>query len=91
MNLYYEPEKFGLSIVAELETSSGSYEFDTIVVFKDAEGRKFWLRDAGCSCPTPFEDFGVSDLVPLNVDTLRLEDMREADPGETQEFFEKIR
>lgn len=61
-NVYYNPEAFGLTPVAELECSSGGYEFDTIVVWSDATGTLLWAHDAGCSCPTPFEDHDVSTL-----------------------------
>ena len=56
-NLYYHPEHSGLKTVGELEYSSGSYEFDTRVVWFEASGnRLLTARDSGCSCPTPFED-----------------------------------
>lgn len=61
-NVYYDPDKFGLTTVGEVEFSSSSYEFDTTVVWRDAAGRLLWADDAGCSCPTPFEGVGVNDL-----------------------------
>lgn len=62
MNIYYDPEKFGLKVVGELEYSSGSYEFDTRVVWMQKDTNKLLtLRDSGCSCPTPFESFGIAD------------------------------
>jgi hypothetical protein len=33
MNIYYEPDKFGLAIVGELEYGGG-FDYDTFVVFK---------------------------------------------------------
>lgn len=58
-DVYYNPEKFGLTKVAELDFSSGSYEFDITAVFtKDDEpGKFYWASDSGCSCPSPFENF----------------------------------
>lgn len=58
-NPYYNPEKSGLEKVAELDFSSGSYEFDITAVWvkKDAPGKFYWASDSGCSCPSPFEDF----------------------------------
>ena len=56
MNPYYDCEKCGLDLVGEIDYSSGSYEFDTRVVWKrKKDGRLLTARDAGCSCPTPFE------------------------------------
>lgn len=62
-NIYYNPEKFGLVIVGEVEFSSDSYGFDTSVVWRDVEtGALYYGDDSGCSCPCPFEDTGCADL-----------------------------
>ena len=61
-NIYYNPEKFGLEVVDSLEYSSGCYEFDTRVIWKQkATGKLLTLADSGCSCPTPFESYGIED------------------------------
>lgn len=61
-DVYYQPEKFGLSIVAE-DDQGGSYEFDKFVVWADVNRNYYWATDSGCSCPSPFEDYtSVSDL-----------------------------
>lgn len=71
-NVYYDPEKFGLRIVGEAEFSSGSYEFDTSIVWQDVEtGAMFYADDAGCSCPIPFDSLGRDDLTRIN----RLQDL----------------
>lgn len=54
-DVYYQPEKFGLTPVAEIDYSSGSYEFDIRVVWQHSSGLLFTARDSGCSCPSPFE------------------------------------
>lgn len=73
-NIYYNPEHFGLEIVAQIEYSSGCYEFDTRVVWKQKSSRKcFTARDSGCSCPTPFEDYHMGNIEPLNFQALRQE------------------
>ena len=73
-NVYYNPEHFGLEIVAEIEYSSGCYKFDTRVVWKQKNSRKcFTARDSGCSCPTPFEDYHMGNIEPLNFQVLRQE------------------
>lgn len=73
-NVYYEPEKFGLTVVGELEYSSGDYEFDTRVVWQHADGKFYTARDSGCSCPVPFEDYQtLNDIELLDVDALQQE------------------
>jgi hypothetical protein len=61
--MYYDPEKFGLTTIGEIDWSSGSYEFNLTVVWKrNADGTFVYCEDSGCSCPSPFEDEGVDDL-----------------------------
>jgi len=68
MNIYYNPDKFGLETFDEIDTG-GSWEFDTFVVFKRvSDGALFWSRDSGCSCPTPFDHIGINDLNPITKD-----------------------
>ncbi|MFZ2992459.1 MAG: hypothetical protein WA061_01975 [Microgenomates group bacterium] len=97
-NPYYNPEKCGLEIVAQIDLSSGSYEFDYIVVWKAKNGKIYTASDSGCSCPTPFEDFhSLSDLTEMNQSTV-LDSMKErirnssyVSPVDAQEFMYKIR
>jgi len=75
-NIYDNPEKHGLKVVAELEYSDGNYRFDTRVVWRHEEtGILYTARDMGCSCPAPFEDYNkLSDLEQLaSLDTLHNE------------------
>ena len=61
-DVYYQPEKFGLTIVAE-DDQDDSYGFDKFVVWKDVNSNLYWSTDSGCSCPSPFEAHGaVADL-----------------------------
>lgn len=63
MNVYYDPEKFDLSPVGDIDFSSGSYEFDMTVVWRrGSDGLFFYADDSGCSCPAPFESVGINDL-----------------------------
>lgn len=64
VNIYYSPEKFGLEPVGEIDWSSGCFEFDYTTVWRDVEtGNLYYGEDAGCSCPSPFEDVrGINDL-----------------------------
>lgn len=66
-NIYYSPEKFGLTTVGEIELSDGCYQFDTIVLFRNAAGDLLYAHDSGCSCPCPFESHGVDDLTPCTL------------------------
>lgn len=70
-DIYYHPEKYDLTIVGELDETDLSYEFNMLVVWeRKADGALFYGEDSGCSCPSPFESFGVSDLEPINRETL---------------------
>lgn len=65
-NVYYSPEKYGLRTIGEIDFSSGSYEFDILVVFQDVEtGKFYYAEDSGCSCPSPFEDHDRTTLTPF--------------------------
>lgn len=66
-NLYYAPKDFGLEVVDSLETKGRSYEFDIVLVLRDAHGNHFWTQDAGCSCPTPFEGHSLESLDRLTM------------------------
>lgn len=62
-DVYYNPDKFGLTIIGEVEWSEPCYSFDTTVVWKHEDGTFYWASDSGCSCPTPFEDYtSLEDL-----------------------------
>lgn len=65
-NPYSTPEKFGLITVGEIDFSDGCYNYDTTVVLRRvSDGVFFHLSDAGCSCPSPFEDTKLSDLTEI--------------------------
>lgn len=64
---YYQPEKFGLTIT-ESEDRGGAWEFDMFVIWQDEEGHAYWGQDAGCSCPSPFEN--VTNIDQLEHGTL---------------------
>jgi hypothetical protein len=71
-NIYYNPEKFGLATVGEIDWSSGSYEFDITVVLKRiSDGQLFYAEDSSCSCPTPFETHELKDLTPCSPQELQ--------------------
>ncbi len=60
-NVYNSPEKFGLTLIDQLDLAGG-YEYDTVLVF-EKEGKLYWAHDSGCSCPIPFESYkSIEDL-----------------------------
>lgn len=66
MNIYHDPEKYGLLTIGEIDWSSGCYEFDLTTVWKrESDGRFVYAEDSGCSCPSPFEDTGINELTVL--------------------------
>lgn len=93
-NIYYTPEKYGLELVGENDEGA-SYEFDKVLVLKDKAGNLFMLHDAGCSCPIPFENKGVDDLIELkDIDELRrfAENRHYAGPGpDFHDLLNKVR
>lgn len=64
-DVYHQPEKFGLTPVAEIDYSSGQYEFDLRVVWRHSSGILLTARDSGCSCPSPFEDLSSLEATEL--------------------------
>lgn len=62
-NIYYNPADFGLETVGEFDWAEPDYSFDLCVVWKEKRGRYFVGNDSGCSCPSPFEDMKMEDLM----------------------------
>lgn len=60
-NVYYNPEKYGLTIIGEVSWWQPCYGFDFTLVLMDEEGKFWWGRDSGCSCPEPFENHKFPD------------------------------
>lgn len=96
MNVYYNPEDFGLIPVAELELTEPDYSFDTVVVWIHPEsGLIYWAHDSGCSCPLPFEDFtsleSLSLVFPDTYDELRRYVEHSYSAAERASFLRKVR
>lgn len=70
-NVYYSPEKWGMSIFDQIDTA-GAWEFDMFVIWeKDDDNTLWYATDSGCSCPTPFENIeSMKDLDQITTDTL---------------------
>lgn len=64
-DVYYQPEKFGLQMIAELDYSNGYYEFDLRVVWRHADGVFYTARDDGYFYPSPFENFERLDQLEV--------------------------
>lgn len=87
MNIYYDPEKFGLATVGEVEWSDGCYQFDLTVVWRDvATGALFFADDSGCSCPSPYQDTGRDDLKPITRTQVLIDHL--AARAKDREFYE---
>ena len=72
MNVYSNPENYGLTIIGDIEFSNNNYQFDTRVFFKDSDGNIFTASDAGCSCPEPFEEYtSIEDLGSVSYDNIQ--------------------
>lgn len=62
MDIYYNPEAFGLEIVGEINFVDG-WEYDTFCVWREkSTGRLGYGQDAGCSCNTAFDYCGVEQI-----------------------------
>lgn len=61
-DVYFNPEMFGLTIIEEWDYSCG-YEFDLRVIWMDEGGALYTMRDRGCSCPSPFDQFNKKELL----------------------------
>lgn len=69
-DIWYSPEKHGLTIVGSVDDPNASYSFDMLVVWQHENGKMFYGMDSGCSCPSPFEDVkSIANLEPLGMDT----------------------
>lgn len=77
--IYDAPEKFGLTTIGEIDYSTGCYEFDLTVVWRDAPGQLYYGDDSGCSCPSPFEGQGMDDLTPCTPAELQAHLQKRAD------------
>jgi len=79
MNPYYDvndrPNEVGLFSLGGLSDYRGSYEFHIMLVVQHApSGRIFYAEDAGCSCPTPFEDFYFASPEGTNLQEIKIGD-----------------
>lgn len=71
-----DPECFGLVQVAEAERSEPCYSFDTIVVwYREEDNKYYWAQDSGCSCPSPFEDFGCRMSGDETLDSVEIQEV----------------
>jgi hypothetical protein len=64
MNIYDETPPDWKKI-GEIDFSSGEYEFDFTVIWMRGDGSFVYAEDAGCSCPEPFADQTLNDVVEI--------------------------
>lgn len=72
-NVFYNPAECGLTSLSSIDEHGLSYEFNTMALWQDIKtDRVFYAQSAGCSCPTPFEEyfFESADDNDLNEVTL---------------------
>lgn len=62
INIQSTPEAFGLTVDLDVDKSSGVYEFDTFIAWRDQAGGYCWAEDSGCSCPVPFDDVTLATV-----------------------------
>ena len=71
VNIYDNPEKFGLEIFVEHDDPNADYSFNKFVIWEHEDGRLFYAQDSGCSCPSPFEDcHKLKDLTELKKENM---------------------
>jgi hypothetical protein len=80
-DVYYSPEKFGLTNVDEIELDNESYQFNIRAVWKHVDGRLYTARDSGCSCPSPFENYTSLD----DLDEIRVQQQVDEIKGEVED------
>lgn len=70
-DIYYQPEKFGIKPIGEVEWDDESYQFNFTVVWQSLTDPAvfYWATDSGCSCPAPFEDFTGLDYEEVHTGT----------------------
>lgn len=80
MDIYHSPKEFGLEQVCFIDYSDGCYRFDLRVVWRHKDsGALYTARDAGCSCPYPFEHYRkIEDLEEYSYEYLRSEALEES-------------
>jgi hypothetical protein len=68
-NIYYNPEKYDLTLLCDIDDPEASYSFDLVALWQHKDGRLFYSSDSGCSCPVPFERCeSIDDLYELTVE-----------------------
>lgn len=90
LDVYSSPERVGLEVVGEVSFDDDSYQFDLGVVWWHPERRVFfYAEDSGCSCPSPFEDYGdveaLGELLPLPALTAKLRGLQAREWSATDE------
>lgn len=80
-NIYYSPEAYGLTVVANIEYSDQNYCFDTRVIWRDKHNELWTARDSGCSCPTPFEEYNLSNIDKFDKEVILSEIKKESESG----------
>ena len=76
MNPYYDSDKLNWTLHS-LERDL-SYEFDILAFWITPENEVYTAADAGCSCPTPFEDYEGTTPEEIKAKLTRVESLKQA-------------
>lgn len=95
MSVYHSPKDHGLYVVVEVELAEADYSFNLLVVWKHKDtGDLYWATDSGCSCPSPFEDYGsieqLDKLDDLRAIELELKESSWVQPSERRDVMAQI-
>lgn len=97
MNIYYDSDKLGLKVVAEIDFG-GSFDFDIHIVFENEKGEYYYLSDSGCSCPTPFDGQTLKDGQKIDkeglnnfIESFRRDHRNDGSKEEIERFLLKIK
>lgn len=71
--LEYDPAAIGFEVIGRVEVEP-DYDFNIFLVVRDTEsGLIYYVDDAGCSCPSPFEDHNSLSALTLASDYAQVE------------------
>lgn len=60
-----------LTFVGTIDLDDEPYQFHDLILFvRKADGVVMYATDSGCSCPSPFEDTQVKDLIETTADAV---------------------
>lgn len=93
-NVYDSPDHYGLELVGDAQWGEANYDFAMTAVWRHKmTGQLYWADDAGCSCPSPFEDFQTVEQLESATKhevLAHLNERENANPGSGMDLIERI-